>query len=150
MQSEPPCMRKPGVISVSAIQRKPAILSEPNENRKPLPESELKVGHTHVCPEKGGLMNQDVLEKLDQAITKLNSMSEAAVYRTNWKSMTSAPRDGQNILGLKNGIMATVRWMPAEQYWTLCVPGTFTLYHDWDPTHWMPLPPLPKGGDSAV
>lgn len=92
-------------------------------------------------------MSREVLDKLDLAITKLNSMSEAAVHRSHWQPIASAPKDGTNILGLKDGIMATVRWLNPGKYWTLCVPGTFTLYHEWDPTHWMPLPPLPKGGD---
>ncbi len=92
-------------------------------------------------------MEKDILDKLDLAINKLNSMSEAAVYRSRWKPIATAPKDGTSVLGLKDGVMATVRWMGIEQYWTLCVPGTFTLYHDWDPTHWMPLPPLPEGGD---
>lgn len=89
-------------------------------------------------------MGEDVLENLDKAIDKLNRLSEAAANRTFWRSMTSAPRDGTNILGCKDGVMATVRWLRAEKYWTLCVPGTFTLYHDWDPQVWMPLPPGPS------
>ena len=92
-------------------------------------------------------MDKNTLIKLDQAINKINSLSEAAVNRSLWRPIVSAPRDGQNILGLKDGIMATVRYMVVEKYWTLCVPGTFTLYHDWEPQMWMPLPPLPKGGD---
>ena len=88
-------------------------------------------------------MDKDILDKLDGAINKLNNMSEAAVHRSRWLSITSAPKDGTNVLGVKDGVMATVRWLSVEQYWTLCVPGTFTLYHDWDPQMWMPLPPAP-------
>jgi len=95
----------------------------------------------------GGTMNKSVLDKLDLAIDKLTLMSEAANQRSLWRNMQSAPTDGTNILGFKDGVMATVRWMALEQYWTLCVPGTFTLYHDWEPTKWMPLPPAPKAGD---
>jgi len=89
-------------------------------------------------------MEKDQLKKLDQAIEKLNRMSEAANNRSRWRPIASAPHNGTNILGFKNGIMATVRWLTVEKYWTLCVPGTFTLYHDWDPQLWMPLPPAPK------
>jgi hypothetical protein len=89
-------------------------------------------------------MESDVLKNLDAAIEKLNSMSEAASHRTLWKPIKTAPRDGTNILGFKDGAMATVRWLRVEKYWTLCVPGTFTLYHDWDPQMWMPLPPAPE------
>ena len=88
-------------------------------------------------------MDSDILTMLDKAIDKLNNLSDAAVNRSRWRPIASAPQDGTNILGFKNGIMATVRWLTVEKYWTLCVPGTFTLYHDWDPQLWMPLPPAP-------
>jgi len=88
-------------------------------------------------------MDKELLEKLDRTIDKINAFSEAAANRTLWQDINIAPRDGTNILGFKEGIMATVRWLREHEYWTLCVPGTFTLYHDWDPTHWMPLPPPP-------
>ena len=89
-------------------------------------------------------MNSVDLEKLNKAIDKINSLSEAAANRTSWRPITTAPKDGTPILAIKNGVQATVRWRKEERYWTLCVPGTFTLYHDWDPQMWMPLPPGPK------
>jgi hypothetical protein len=89
-------------------------------------------------------MDTETLIKLDKVIDKINRMSEAATQRTYWRTMKSAPKDGTDILGTKDGIMATVRWMVTEKYWTLCVPGTFILYHDWDPQMWMPLPPGPE------
>lgn len=94
-------------------------------------------------------MDTETLEKLEMAIGKITQLSEAAV-RSYWRTIASAPKDGQNILGLKDGVMATVRYMPVEKFWTLCVPGTFTLYHDWNPTHWQPLPPLPKNEKGVI
>lgn len=91
-------------------------------------------------------MEDSVLRDLDKAIDKLNSMSEAAVNRSYFMPIATAPRDGTNILALKDGVMAIVRWLPVEQIWAPYIPGTITLYQDWDPQMWMPLPPLPKNG----
>jgi hypothetical protein len=96
------------------------------------------------------MSNKEILNNLEKAINKLTSLSEAANQRSSWRPIATAPQEGSPILGYKDGIMATVRWLTREKYWTLCVPGSFILYHDWDPKFWMPLPPPPrlKGGDN--
>lgn len=89
-------------------------------------------------------MDFEFLEKLEHSIDKINALSEAAAERTLWRPIKTAPRDGTNILGCKNGIKAVVRWLVVEKIWAFCVPGEFIIYHDWKPTLWMPLPPGPK------
>lgn len=90
------------------------------------------------------------LEEIEKSIKKIEVWAKIHGTPRHWQPISTAPKDGQNILAFKDGIMSTVRWLPMEKYWTLCVPGTFILYHDWDPTDWMPLPGPPKpkkGGD---
>jgi hypothetical protein len=95
------------------------------------------------------------LDEIEKSLKKIMAWTAANNTVREWAPISTAPKDGQNILGYKDGVMATVRWLGMEQYWTLCVPGTFTLYHDWDPTHWMALPPPPhekgvwKGGSGG-
>lgn len=96
------------------------------------------------------------LDKIERELKRIAAWTAANNVVRKWQPMSTAPRGGENVLGYKDGIMATVRWLGMEQYWTLCVPGSFTLYHDWEPTHWMALPAPPhkknswRGGDKSA
>lgn len=53
-----------------------------------------------------------------------------------WQPIETAPRDGTEILGYREGLGTwIVNWDPDEQDFS---PG-------WTPTHWMPLPEPPDG-----
>ena len=99
---------------------------------------------------KGVLMSDSeklsALQKgMDDLEEMMKELDNKMLDKTDrWRPMVTAPTDGRNILAVKNGVITTVRWLSVEKYWTLCVPGTFTLYHDWDPEMWMPLPDPPK------
>jgi len=66
-----------------------------------------------------------------------------------WQPIASAPKDGRAFLAYADGKITTVHWIKEspdrEAFWSLCVPGTFTLHNFWEPTHWMPLPAGPEG-----
>ena len=83
---------------------------------------------------------------------------------TDWQTIDSAPRDGTRILAFRLG----AKWIAIAHWERAPIEG---LHHDWqwrildrddfpdedpwiedwcsstyDPTHWMPLPPLPENG----
>lgn len=61
-----------------------------------------------------------------------------------WRPIAEAPRDGTAILGHDGDNPATVAWYenPYASYWSLCVTGEYAGGSEWEPTHWMPIPPV--------
>lgn len=63
--------------------------------------------------------------------------------RDEWRTIESAPKDGTEVLIWDGASMVVAMWRP-----NLLIPWRGT-YGDgdaaWEPTHWMPLPPAPKG-----
>lgn len=55
-----------------------------------------------------------------------------------WRDIESAPKDGTEILVSNNEFMALVSWYDGE--WVEAARELDYMV----PTHWMPLPPLPK------
>jgi len=67
-----------------------------------------------------------------------------------WKWIETAPRDGTDILLANALTMAVGQWSesrdPRYSCWQLTHTGGYAGdgLLDFDPTHWMPLPPLPE------
>ena len=60
----------------------------------------------------------------------------------NWQPIETAPRDGTHILGFGDGNSEVIQWSTSyggTDGW-FCVGKLI----DYDATHWMPLPDLPK------
>lgn len=61
-----------------------------------------------------------------------------------WQPIETARKDGTYVIGLFNGIVAQMKWSNgggSHSYHWMAL-GRLTPI---DPTHWMPLPALPKG-----
>lgn len=61
----------------------------------------------------------------------------------NWQPIETAPKDGTNILVFGYGDMTVVHWNIYGLYWNLSESGAYAENGEWQPTHWMPLPPPP-------
>lgn len=69
----------------------------------------------------------------------------APVTDDAWQPIETAPRDGTRILGTCEGAVFEMLWMPC--YSNNEIPGwtdNFEHLNEYEPTHWMPLPPSPK------
>ena len=75
---------------------------------------------------------------------------------TNWQPIETAPRDGTRIIGAcryYTKILAYSEAIEADEHFPHRVPARweddgegFAL----EPTHWLPIPPLPCGGEDEV
>lgn len=71
-----------------------------------------------------------------------------------WEPIETAPKDGERILGYwsREGYqggntheMAVVSWDSENEWWGLDVSsGECVEFSQWTPTHWTPIPNLPK------
>lgn len=82
----------------------------------------------------------DELSKEDELEFLLRRLRELL----DWQDINDAPRDGTKILGVVRGFEATVIWYRDGYWWNQLMdeskrrsPGQF------DPTHWLPIPPTP-------
>lgn len=96
-----------------------------------------------TCNERSAL-----IKGLDALAVEMKNLSSRMTDTPGWEKIETAPKDGRSVLAYADGKITTVRWIKespdTEAYWSLCVPGTFTLHHFWEPTHWLPLPPGPE------
>jgi len=58
----------------------------------------------------------------------------------NWQPIETAPKDGTGVLVYSNGRVVSAYFSKSQDEW-LEVIHDYSFY---DPTHWMPLPELPK------
>jgi hypothetical protein len=73
----------------------------------------------------------------------------------NWQPIETAPKDGTIILVCEDFLCYSVSWQKwytpyNDWYYDWCIPNFLidNIYSDGiilHPTHWMPLPELPKG-----
>jgi hypothetical protein len=58
-----------------------------------------------------------------------------------WRSITTAPKDGREIRVKRDGMEATVRWAPLFDDWAVEYQGEVAGWKLllWEPTHWKPL-----------
>lgn len=64
------------------------------------------------------------------------------LHRLAWRPISEAPRDGTFVLcAHPSGHINIMQFSPEDNKWRRWVNND---YHDWKPTHWMPLPPAPK------
>lgn len=61
-----------------------------------------------------------------------------------WQPISTAPKDGTDILGYDGYQMTTVTWFEIGKWWSLVAPGSYAEDSEWTPTHWMPLPEPPE------
>lgn len=65
-----------------------------------------------------------------------------------WQSIETAPKDGTQVLARvkMDSYPAETRiicYYPSKYFWS-CEAGPFEGEDDYEPTHWMPLPPAPE------
>ena len=76
-------------------------------------------------------------EACDDIIEQLRKMSE-------WQDISTAPKDGTVFLGYEAGYgIQTTRYRPASRKYKIDA-GWINQTHGWRPSHWMPLPQIPK------
>ena len=84
----------------------------------------------------------------------IDQMAQAA-----WRTIDTAPRDGtpfltfsrdaaddprEGVLGYKSTPIVVMGWIPGDDRpYPIDEQGDWGDWHCYEPTHWMPLPPLP-------
>ena len=63
---------------------------------------------------------------------------------SEWMDISTAPKDGTEILGASRGEITTVFYWREYGNWEIAVTGAWADNGEWHPTHWMPLPDPPK------
>jgi Protein of unknown function (DUF551) len=62
----------------------------------------------------------------------------------NWQSITTAQKDGRSILLVWNGEVVIGYWHKDLMWWVADEVEVDSEQREDNPTHWMPLPPLPQ------
>lgn len=76
---------------------------------------------------------ENEVERLRSAVTRLT-----ADLQNQWRDISTAPKDGTEILALyDDDFRQVVTWDAMMDGWLVC--ENFYI----EPTHWMPLPPAP-------
>lgn len=91
------------------------------------------------------------IERADRICAAVNRESGAV---SEWRDISTAPKDGTQILGLCSGKVSVYKWdaQPFHKrprpYWARTFhPVSYDL--SWQPTHWQPFPPLPASPASG-
>lgn len=74
-------------------------------------------------------------------------MTKQETSEPRWQSIDSAPKDGTEILAVKDGKVELFRYVPkaTAPYWTSVGKHRLTRFErEEPPTHWMPLPSPPE------
>ena len=74
------------------------------------------------------------------------------IMQTSWQLIETAPKDGECFLAIEFGKLlpfVTV-WDEDEGWVTFNLSYETLLKTDWKPTHWMPLPAVPKAVQGAI
>lgn len=64
-----------------------------------------------------------------------------------WRPIETAPKDGTELIASRfwgdGSVVAIMHWLPldGDGFW-----DSDGWDADWEPTHWIPLPPPPKAG----
>lgn len=66
---------------------------------------------------------------------------------SEWQDISTAPKDGRQILVFAEGVYTTVSWFDLGGYWSLVVCGSFANDSEFFPVLWMPLVPPSNRGD---
>lgn len=77
-----------------------------------------------------------LMERIDALETELAALRE----RVEWRPIETAPKDGTRL------ILATISDGDVDSssgYWTDHNGGGWVRFMPWQPTHWLPLPPIP-------
>lgn len=110
--------------------------------REALVEAKKWIAHLGASSRFIGVQSEGILARIDAALAP-------ADMRDGWRTIDSAPRDGTHLIGWEKSwyCPAPVFWNTDSGSWRSW-PGarsdTNPIY--W-PTHWMPLPPAPDGGE---
>ena len=96
-------------------------------------------------------MNEDIEQRLlaiaereNYDSAQKNALRLGAEEALRWLPISSAPRDGSGFLAYEYGYgIQNCWWDEGHDYGG----GFRNPHHGWSSTHWMPLPPPPKGAE---
>jgi len=111
-------------------------------NLKPCPFCDETKLTTDVPP-----MRRSVYCSCGASAPNIGTWNTRANLKLEWRPIESAQKDGTEILFWEQGKKIKMGfWLPESAGWSVygwkCSHGNFH-----NPTHWMPLPEPPKGGD---
>jgi len=83
-------------------------------------------------------------ETVSEYYSNLRDRITALLDSGGWMPIETAPKDGKGILICRTGFdcVVSARWSTHYDQWST---GSGPMAFFAEPTHWQPLPPLPKG-----
>ena len=74
------------------------------------------------------------------------------LLQTSWQLIETAPKDGEFFLAIEFGKLLpfVTAWDEDAGWFTFNCGYEALLKTDWKPTHWMPLPAVPKAAQGAI
>ncbi len=121
-------------------------MSEPIESlirefRREVRDKLMVANHTS---RKGNVLQQCEDFLVEQFVEALSAVQRA--QEQGWREIATAPKDGTHVLAWRDSGVGLMRWRERDN-------DTGGFWDEWHvkrpsvPTHWMPMPPSPKGVD---